>query len=331
MKLYSYLRDYVPPTTRSSFINALWAVSQDAVPFDITNVTDWLLRDKTGDDLMELFLDLGPCTPPYGATFMEFPAMGDESLSRSKSQAVLLASKQRTLDRTDPDMYDKWDFYGVPIGTEIPATVDTDDPAYGRVYVPDGGWIVNCTMIMEDPYTGGVGTWTDCGVGIALDPDGTITRSPDGQFLGIKAYISLRDDEGEDIRDALRTALYESAFTALFACSLLHCKNVTEQERRLPRQQARARERKQLEPLLWKTLKVSPIRRTPTSAVHAHARAHVKRSHLCRGHFAEYGPKYGKGLLFGKHAGRFWVPPVVKGSPEAGQVDKTYNVKTGLT
>jgi hypothetical protein len=129
----------------------------------------------------------------------------------------------------------------------------------------------------------------------------------------------------------LRTALYESAFTALFACSLLHCKNVTEQERRLPRQQARARERKQLEPLLWKTLNVSPIRRTPTSAVHAHARAHVKRSHLCRGHFAEYGPKYGKGLLFGKHAGRFWVPPVVKGSPEAGQVDKTYNVKTGLT
>ena len=35
--------------------------------------------------------------------------------------------------------------------------------------------------------------------------------------------------------------------------------------------------------------------------------------HVCRGHFAEYGSQFGKELLFGKHAGRFFVPPHLKG------------------
>lgn len=48
--------------------------------------------------------------------------------------------------------------------------------------------------------------------------------------------------------------------------------------------------------------------------------------HFCRGHFAEYGPKYGKGLLFGKHEGRFYVPPHIKGNAKNGVVDKDYEV-----
>ena len=44
--------------------------------------------------------------------------------------------------------------------------------------------------------------------------------------------------------------------------------------------------------------------------------------HVCRGHFAEYGPQFGKGLLFGKHAGRFFVPPHLKGKKEYGVVEK---------
>lgn len=33
-----------------------------------------------------------------------------------------------------------------------------------------------------------------------------------------------------------------------------------------------------------------------------------------RGHFAEYGPKYGKGKLFGKIEGRFWIPQHARGT-----------------
>lgn len=40
--------------------------------------------------------------------------------------------------------------------------------------------------------------------------------------------------------------------------------------------------------------------------------------HSVRGHFSEYGPKYGKGLLFGKYEGRFWIPQHARGSSEHG-------------
>lgn len=48
--------------------------------------------------------------------------------------------------------------------------------------------------------------------------------------------------------------------------------------------------------------------------------------HVCRGHFAEYGPDFGKGLLFGRLAGRFYIPPHVRGNTEYGEVAKDYLV-----
>jgi hypothetical protein len=48
------------------------------------------------------------------------------------------------------------------------------------------------------------------------------------------------------------------------------------------------------------------------------------RVHLCRGHMAEYGSKYGKGKLFGKIEGRFWIPPHVRGNKKEGILEKDY-------
>jgi hypothetical protein len=48
--------------------------------------------------------------------------------------------------------------------------------------------------------------------------------------------------------------------------------------------------------------------------------------HVCRGHFSEYGPEFGKGLLFGKYAGRFYIPPHMKGKKENGTVEKDYQI-----
>lgn len=33
-----------------------------------------------------------------------------------------------------------------------------------------------------------------------------------------------------------------------------------------------------------------------------------------RGHFSHYGPQYGRGLLFGKYAGKFWIPQHARGA-----------------
>lgn len=44
-----------------------------------------------------------------------------------------------------------------------------------------------------------------------------------------------------------------------------------------------------------------------------------------RGHFAEYGIN-GKGLLFGRFAGRFWIPQHARGSKDLGETEKDYRL-----
>lgn len=39
---------------------------------------------------------------------------------------------------------------------------------------------------------------------------------------------------------------------------------------------------------------------------------------------SHYGPRYGKGLLFGKYEGKFWRPPTAKGDAEAGKRSPDY-------
>lgn len=48
--------------------------------------------------------------------------------------------------------------------------------------------------------------------------------------------------------------------------------------------------------------------------------------HVCRGHFARYGPEFNKGLLFGKHAGLFWVGLHARGDKKFGTIEKDYKL-----
>lgn len=58
--------------------------------------------------------------------------------------------------------------------------------------------------------------------------------------------------------------------------------------------------------------------------------------HTCRGHHAEYGPEFKhadgtpKGLLFGKFAGRFYIPQTMKGDKKNGVVEKDYEVRAAI-
>lgn len=49
--------------------------------------------------------------------------------------------------------------------------------------------------------------------------------------------------------------------------------------------------------------------------------------HLCRGHFATYTDEK---PLFGKHVGRFWIPPHMKGKKENGEIVKDYAIAGGV-
>lgn len=50
--------------------------------------------------------------------------------------------------------------------------------------------------------------------------------------------------------------------------------------------------------------------------------------HTVRGHFARYGPDYNRKLLFGKYAGRFFIPAHARGSEDAGIRDHNYTIET---
>lgn len=47
-----------------------------------------------------------------------------------------------------------------------------------------------------------------------------------------------------------------------------------------------------------------------------------------RGHFAHYGPKYDRALLFGKIEGRFWIPQFARGSKEFGEIEHDYKLRS---
>lgn len=164
------------------------------------------------------------------------------------------------------------------------------------------------------------------------------------QFDDAGAPITLHNDDPtltriyarplEPIIDgATSIANYVLAVT-LFGCSLCHCKNVQERHERLPRPRARMRERQNQSPVVWKTLTIEPLAKpkTPAQVAEALDPRNYRRVHLCRGHFAEYGPEFThpdgspKGKLFGRIEGRFWIPSVVKGTASSGVVVKNYRV-----
>jgi hypothetical protein len=109
----------------------------------------------------------------------------------------------------------------------------------------------------------------------------------------------------------------------LSALSFLNCRNVALAEPVRPRPERRRLARLGVS---VQTIVVRPIgRRTRTSGGEG-SDAAVPLSHV-RGSFHHYGPRYGKGLLFGKIEGRYWVPAHARGSGDADEARRDYVLK----
>lgn len=156
-----------------------------------------------------------------------------------------------------------------------------------------------------------------------LDAQGT----PD---YGGKFIVEMTDDivnfaNGD--RELARAAMCYPAQVGCLALMVLGCKNVSLQSHELEEVQAkRAAKRtgKTQDYFRYHTLVVRPpgVR----GQNHPGTEIDVMPHHVCRAHFSEYGPEFGKGLLFGKYAGRFFVPSCVKGDKKRGTVEKDYEV-----
>jgi len=326
MPLYTSALDNIRALAHNDSTLAPLAI---AVPFDLTNVYSWLITDKTGASLGDLISDLPTCVPPYPHCFFEYPpSPADDPEFLRQGILVFTHKREKRLTRDD-------DVWTIPAALSRSTEPHRSDPRpVIDVMVPAGGFISIIRPVYMMKYPDGVAIVPfDVAVGVGFDPDGNLLTGN-----GRIAFTTASETYDED---QLRAQLQpnkssplimasDAAFTALFSCSLMHCTNIEEREERLPRQLARQRERRNLPPIVYKTLYVQPMRkpRTASDADDLIAERHKRRLHLVRGHYAEFGMN-GKGKLFGKYSGRFWIPPMVKGNAGVGSVVKNYALSGG--
>lgn len=163
---------------------------------------------------------------------------------------------------------------------------------------------------------------------------------PDGSlFLGdskpqFRARLFAKQGQDWNKEEASYMVAFPRSFLypCFLAISFLHCKNVTLTANDPPPKLNKAREKRGKKPLVrYYTLNIEPMKEVLRREGQIEKTGLKKALHICRGHFAQYGDAYGKGKLFGKYEGQFWMPMHVRGSLSEGAVVKDYNVKTPKT
>lgn len=138
--------------------------------------------------------------------------------------------------------------------------------------------------------------------------------------------------ENLEVQDVLRTSLR----LCLSVLTILGCNNVSLEPREGdPKQVKRAIKRHGGDPSKYR-YHVLVIRPPGAKSNTPAQEIGVMPYHRCRGHYQHYGlacehrHKDGRdrGLLFGKYAGKFFVPPTYKGDKKNGVVEKDYELGT---
>jgi hypothetical protein len=165
-----------------------------------------------------------------------------------------------------------------------------------------------------------------------LDEDGHLCL---GAFVETPEIMALLEADRLAKRGSARAEeLYRkdqlgSAYCAcvsLWAFSLLHCNNILLEDRAAPEGAQKTRRIMGKLPLTeYKVLTLDPLKTPKVRAVRGEAGGPTRtvRLHTARGHFREYGTN-GRGKLFGKITGRFYMPPTLRGAASAGVITKDY-------
>lgn len=134
-----------------------------------------------------------------------------------------------------------------------------------------------------------------------------------------------RRDERQDLGDP-NQGLWDAAMITLGASlNFLNASNVevAEPQRARPVRRRLARTGVTVQAIVVRP----PGKRRAASSVPRPIEAGETVFSPVRGHFARYGPEHGKGLLFGKYSGKFWVPAHIRGEGERESRD--YVLKPG--
>ena len=157
-----------------------------------------------------------------------------------------------------------------------------------------------------------------------LQPDGFLASDGPDHFEA--APISHRLAQIPEDTDSEFIHMFNPYLgAALFAVSLMHCKNVTLHPVDPPDRLSRKHERKHGLPLTrYHVLDIAPMRQILDGEGEAQTKGLPHALHICRGHFKTFTEQ---APLFGRHVGTYWWPSYVRGSAEGAVVEKDYRVR----
>lgn len=145
---------------------------------------------------------------------------------------------------------------------------------------------------------------------------------------GAPRWLSLCFKDNVENRLA---AITQYLFPGLLAISFMHCKNVTATEHnpkdirhKKPIRDSRGHLKKKTPQTKYYTLDIEPMKKVLKSEGNIDEVGLQRALHICRGHFKDYSN--GKGL-FGKYKGLYWWDSTVRGTEEAGKIEKDYAIK----
>lgn len=261
--------------------------------FQVQNVADYIYA-QCGQDVWVLGRDFPYLMPPFPACWMETgrpPCLNNNGAKNPY-----------------PDRPLRWGALLRCIG--IPEYVESDEAR----------WMLRMDLIYlvdkQDPalYTGG-------GIAFSLDHQGVPVGVPYALCLG---QPEMKADGMTDF-DAWSSDVIARCYPFMLALSFLNCKNVTTTIQEMPKKVQVSRQRKSRLPLAkYYTLNIEPMKRVLRAEGRSEEVGLRRALHICRGHFASYSEDK---PLFGKVSGRFWVSAHVRGSKDAGEINKDYKIK----
>ena len=293
-----------------------------AVPFELSNVAEYCWTQQAEGKFYQLMQNIESAVPPFPLIFAEWDTRAIRDPA-PRSDATIASET------------------GIRQGAMLVMTKEWDDAdairAAGEGHIAekvlkhlepgeDVRWCLEMMCFLESD--GQVHGPVMIG-GLMLRPDGSICRDVNGGTgtLWVPTDPVFRKAAEED-EDVIEDVSRLFALPFVFACSLAHCKNVALEEQEplyASRQERRAAERNGEKPRQkFYTLVIEPLRGKEAGSKRGPLGATEPKSfHVCRGHFATYSEEK---PLFGKYAGRFWIPAHVRGKREVGLVGKDYAV-----
>lgn len=179
--------------------------------------------------------------------------------------------------------------------------------------VQRGKWLVHGHILIADS---GVIRGPMAFIRFVTDENGSIVQKP---AMGGHFWTHTESAFAEKLYSTFMSLAMPLALTFSF----MNCKNVVVQDnqpRPLSQREIKAKQRPWV---TYKTLDINPMRRVLRTEGASEETGLKRAMHICRGHFANYSEEK---PLFGRLAGRFWIPSHIRGSIENGTVLKDYRV-----